>query len=532
MSYSTHTANRQTNHPPFRLDSLESAAEVLSRVRNKGVRVWSSNGQLCYKAPKGALTAEDIERLKKTKEQIVALLDESSPPAYLTPIPTTHPTAVTRAHLSYAQLAHWQVYRLAERPTVRQIASATRLHGYLNLEALRSSLTEIVRRQSALRTRIVDVEGTPYQEIDPPGRVDLPLIDLQTLWESFREIEIRRQLDQLILEPINPAKGPLFAVRLLKLTQNEHALLVAMEHTISDGYSINLFVRELLKGYAQVVQGRAVSLPPVPVQLADYAEWQRSVTSDWLERHGEYWNTHLAGCPRVRFPEAPDPITANRLGWGTVAFQIEPALRAELREWARTRQTTLVMTVFTAYTALILRWCQVSDMVIQYVADSRVQPELEHTIGFFASMLYVRATLGEQDSFLDLLTRLTGEYCQAYEHADFSYLESRTPRPAFAANAIFNWIPQGTPTALRELTGSADQLVCSPIDFENPMLDIHERDSEPVLLLYDTDEAILGRLHYPRDRFSASQMQSLTKAFLGFLDALLRRPEARVPALP
>jgi len=530
MSYSTHTAGRQNTRPPFPIESFESAAEVLGRIRDKGVRIWSTNGQLHYKAPKGALTAEDVERLRTSKGQIVALLERASTEASVTTLPERRP-AVTRSHLTYAQLAHWQVYRLAERPTVRQVASATRLRGNLNVELLRVSLAEVVRRQSALRTRIVTVDGIPHQEIDPPNPLDLPAIDLSALWETFREVETRRRLDQLILEPINPATGPLFGIRLLKLTDDEHALLIAMEHTISDGYSINLFVRELLTAYTQVVQGRAVSLPPVSIQLADYAEWQRSVTSSWLEKHGEYWNTHLASCPRVRFPEDREQVTTNQLGWGTVTFQIEPTLRDELREWARVRQTTLVMTVFTAYAALILRWCQVSDMVIQYVADSRVRPELENTIGFFASMLYLRVRLSDQDSFVDLLSHLTNEYCQAYEHADFSYLESRTPRPPFAANAILNWIPQGTPTAPRDLTGSNHQLTCSPIAFENPMLDIHERDSEPVLLLYDTDETILGRLHFPRDRFSPALMESLAAAFLRFLEALLRRPDARIPSV-
>jgi hypothetical protein len=507
--------------------SMDAVADVLLSVRKKGVRLWSKNGQLYYKAPKGALTQEEIERLRLSRGQVVALLGrnvaEEAAELRLGPRQGLDP-----APLAFSQLAHWNLYQLRERPGMRQVASAMRLHGRLKIDALRQSVAEIVRQHDALRTRIVVYQGIPTQEIAESGDPELKVDDLTALPQGFREGEVKRLIEKLILEPIDVAVGPLWGVRLLRLRNDEHVLIVAMEHIISDGVSLNILFRDLLTGYVQALRGQNLSLPEVRAQFIDYAVWQRKAQKSWLEKHGAYWNKRLAGSQRLRFPEDRSAPTETRFGWTTLPVRIESDLKAELRRWCRLRRTTIVMSVFAAYVALVLRWCNASECVIQYQSDGRVASEVENTIGFFASVLYLRIGLLEGDKFIDLINRVTEEYCVAFEHADFSYFAAQLPLPEFVRNSAFNWLPQGSKLATSDLDGSEDAITCSPVRFAHPMVRNLEIDSEPSILLSDTDDEIIGDVYFPLSRFSRDTMERFGRNFLEFIRALLRQPEERV----
>lgn len=503
---------------------MSSIVDVLGSLRSKGVRLWSENGQLHYKAPKGALNQEEIERLRVSRGQIVALLETGIGADAAEP--RREPRArLDRAPLAFSQLAHWHWYELSERCAIRQIASATRLRGRLNVDALQKSVTEIVRRHDALRTRIVVLDGVPMQEISELGDCKVSVDDLAAASESHRETEIVRIIEQHILQPIDVAVGPLFGMRLLKLRDDEHVLIVAMEHMIADEVSMNILLRELFTAYAQALQGRTFSLPAIPIQFADFAVWQRDTQKAWLENRGPYWAKRFAGCRRLRFPAVKD---LSGVGWGVVPVRIAGHLKAKLREWCRLKHTTLAMSVFTAYVGFVLRWCNASESVIRYQSDGRVSPKIENTIGFFASVLYFRMKLREDDSFLDLLNQVTEEYCKAHEHADSSYMAAQVPRLEFTRNTVFNWVAQGSKIDLFHLDGSDNAITCSPIPFAHPMLKNLELDHEPGILLYDADEEVVGYVYFPLNRFSTDMMERFGRNFLGFIEALLRQPEGRV----
>ena len=138
-------------------------ADVLGHLFAKGVRLWSEDGQLRYKAPKGALTAEDVEVLRASRSQLVALLEQAAVAEAVgaTLEPRRRSECVP---LAFSQLAHWHLLNLGERPSLRQIASATHIRGDLDADSLRASIASIIDRHEALRTRVVVVDGIPLQE--------------------------------------------------------------------------------------------------------------------------------------------------------------------------------------------------------------------------------------------------------------------------------------------------------------------------------------------------------------------------------
>jgi amino acid adenylation domain-containing protein len=435
------------------------------------------------------------------------------------------------APFTYTQLAHWQLYQLEERRVLRGVASVVRLHGRLKLDALRAGLAQVVRRHDALRTRVVVRNGIPTQRTGETSLVELQVDDLTALPEGSREAEVGRLIENALHQPISLISDPPFEVRLLHLSRDEHVLVVAMEHIISDAFSMQILLRELFAGYVQIMKGHAPQLPVIAVQYPDYARWLAKSEGELVEKHSAYWSTRLTGTSRLRFPKNNTLAHGPGSGWGTVRVKIDRKLKVQLNEWCRLNRTTLVMAVFSAYAAAVLRCSDASDTVIQFQSNGRVSSGIENTIGYFSSPLYLRITLTEEDTFVDLLNHVIEEFCNAQEHADFSFLASRVPRPAFARNTLFNWVPQGDPIGFSGLDGTEDEITCSPLLFSDAIVKTYDLDHEPSVVLYDTDEEVLGGLYFPCQEYSTEIMGTFARSFLAVLRALVRTPLARLVSI-
>ena len=486
---------------------LSGASGVLARVRNKGVVVWSEGGALRYRASTDGIK-EELDSLRQYKAEILQLLAQER--------------ADHEAPFSYSQIAHWRLYRLNERPAIRQICAALRLTGELDIEVLQASLTSLVGRHEALRTYVVVRDGIPAQRVMASLDVKIGVEDLTAGDEQERERDITAEIDKTIMQPLDVTTAPLWTLRLLRRCKTEHVLIMAMEHLISDEASIGILLGELFCIYTDSILGRPCRLPPPPQQFPEYARWQRAV----FQEASEHWQ-QFAGVGRRRFPD--DRIQpGEHVGWGTVPVRFDRELTAQLNAWSRRHRTTLPMSVFTAYAALVLRWCGRSETVIRYQSDGRVHPRLSNAIGYFAAPLFLRVALGRDDSFIDMLTRLTAEYCNAYEHAETSNLAAQRGTIECARNTALNWIPRAKGIDLHELHSTEHELRCTSIHFPHPMLSKSTTDSEPVVLLYDGDQ-IRGDILFPRDRFRRVTIDRLANALLAMTRAMLENPQAPVP---
>src|SRR5262249_49921395 len=142
--------------------------------------------------------------------------------------------------LAFTQLAHWHVSRLHDRPAIRQILSATLLRGRLNVAALRTAIAEMTWRHDALRMRFTVLDGTPTQHVTPSVECALEMEDLTSVPECDRGVRIQRTIAKEVLQPINVSEGPLFGARLVRLNDEEHVLILALEHLISDMKSMSI----------------------------------------------------------------------------------------------------------------------------------------------------------------------------------------------------------------------------------------------------------------------------------------------------
>jgi hypothetical protein len=298
-------------------------------------------------------------------------------------------------------------------------------------------------------------------------------------------------------------------------------LIVVTEHLISDEVSLNLFLQELLRAYVQAATGRAFSLPEIMLPFHRYAAEQRSAEQAWLEKHGAYWNERVARDKRLRFPEHGGPSNPARIGWGAIPVRISKDLKARWLAWREQRQTTLVRSALTAYAALVLRWCNATEGVIQCATHGRSSPERAHAIGYFAAVLYPHITLREEDSFMDLMSRVAVEYREAQEHADSFYLDAQPRRPEFTRNTVFNWLPREPEVDLSDLSDSAYALTQSPVPFAKPLLKRLERDNEPVISLRELGDEIGGGVLFPLNRFNAEAMERFVRNYVMFIEQMI-----------
>ena len=314
-----------------------------------------------------------------------------------------------RLPLSFAQQRLWF---LAQMPGVSQayhIPIGLRLRGELDLPALRRALDCILERHEALRTTFVVVDGEPAQRIASPeeSRFLLPEYDLRRRRDAAAELD--RLMGGGSRAPFDLEAGPLIRGRLIRLAEDEYALLITMHHIVSDGWSMGVLLQELSALVHRLCERRAGSLPKLEAQYADYTLWQRKwMAGEALRRQAEYWESALAGAPALlELPaDHPRPAQQDHSGSRSVSVALDEGLTAGLKALSRRHGTTLFMTLLAGWAGLLARLSGQQDVVIGAPTANRNRVEIEGLIGFFVNTLALRVDVSGAPTVGELLERV------------------------------------------------------------------------------------------------------------------------------
>jgi amino acid adenylation domain-containing protein len=323
------------------------------------------------------------------------------------------------APLSYPQQRLWFLEQLDPGNAAYHLHASFRLRGPLDVTALQGALDALVARHEVLRTRIEARGGEPVQVIAAPQGCPLERLDATGLDEAA----LARRLAELVAAPFDFGRGPLFRAALLERGGGDWRLLLVIHHIIADGWSIGVLLRELSAGYDAALRGAALELPPLPVQYADFAQWQREwLAGGELERQLGYWREQLAGAPpAIHLPtDRPrPPVQRHRGGWHT---RVLPAsLGAALTALAQRERATLFMVLVSAYAALLSRYTGDEEVLIGTPIAGRSRTELEGLIGFFVNTLVLRTDLRGAPRFRELLARTRRAALDAYANAEVPF---------------------------------------------------------------------------------------------------------------
>ncbi|MBW3654501.1 MAG: amino acid adenylation domain-containing protein [Gemmatimonadetes bacterium] len=431
--------------------------------------------------------------------------------------------------LSFPQERLWFLDQAEDTGGSFTIPFSIRIEGEsLDAGLLERAFSHVIARHEVLRTVLPAVDGEGRQVIHPPAPFTLPRAELRDVPESERDEELRRLSAEQVNRPYHLERGPLLRALLARTGEAEHVLLLNLHHGVFDAWSVGVLVRELTASYGAFRAGATPDLPPLPVQYADYAAWQR----DWMrtpaaQEQLAYWKRQLAHLPTLDLSGGrPRPERLSYRG-GTLPVRLGPALAEQARATAREGNVTLFMLLLAAYKVVLAHHARTRDLVVGADVAGRNRAELEPLIGFFVNELVLRTDLGGDPAFRDLLGRVRDATLDAYRHQDlpFSVLvrELGGPRDT-GRNPLFQVMfgLNNTPRDAVELDG----LRLSPMGLETDVSVF-----ELCLYLTETPDDVVGAVRYRTECFDAATAQTVWSDFAAVLERACADPGVRLEAL-
>jgi amino acid adenylation domain-containing protein len=428
--------------------------------------------------------------------------------------------------LSFAQERLWFLDQLQPGNAFYNTPTALRLEGELDVRALERGLGEIVRRHEALRTVFREVGHAPVQVVAPFTGFALPVEDLSGLHGAEREAVAARRAQEEAARPFDLAAGPVFRARLLRLAEDDHLLILAMHHIVTDWWSTGILARELSTLYTAFRDGRPSPLAEPAVQYPDFAVWQRrQLQGEVLDRQMEYWKARLAGAPALlELPtDRPRPPVQSFRG-GHVAVEVSGPLLDRLKKLAHQEGVTLYMVLLGAFQLLLSRWSGSDDVVVGSPIAGRTRREVAELIGFFVNTLVLRTDLSGDPGFREVLRRVREVTLGAYDHQDVPFeklvAELQPERslghsPLF--QAAFTW---GT------AHGAGDEL---PGLRARPQVAAGETAKFDLNLgLADDPRGVIGFLEYSADLWDRAGAERLVRHLYRVLEQVAAKPDLRL----
>jgi amino acid adenylation domain-containing protein len=432
--------------------------------------------------------------------------------------------------LSFAQWRLWFLDRLAPDSRAFGMFQALRLTGELDTRALERSLDEVVRRHDILRTRFPVVDGKPVQLISPHVGLALPVADLSILAESEREARVEELAREESRQPFDLAAGPLLRLMLLQMGPAEHVLLLHMHHIIGDDWSAGVFAHEVSLLYAAFSAGQPSPLPELGIQYTDFVHWQQQwLTDEFLAPQLEHWKRHLGPSPAVLDLPTDRPRPATQSFRGAIhPFTLGTELVGGLQELARREGSTMFVTLLAGFAAALHRYAGQPDVIVGVPTANRTHHELEELIGLFVNILPIRLQFGGEPTYREMLARARGAAVEAYDHQSVPFEK--------LLHALQLKRDQSRP-ALRQVGFSF--MNASRQTLQLPGLSVSRLEVDPgvarlelMLLMWEEEGRIAGRLEYNTDLFDASTISSLVGCLEALFADMVAHPEKSCLELP
>ena len=326
-----------------------------------------------------------------------------------------------RHPLSFSQEKIWEDIQANNTATSSQ---AIRLTGQGNIPVLEECFREIVKRHEALRSTFSDVKGQPVQMISPTATLAaIPITDLSLISNAAREAEAQRVMAREFRTLFDVTKAPQLRVSLLKLAETEHVLLLTMPEIISDAWSVGVLVREMSALYPAFASGQPSPLPELPIQLADFAHWERErLQGEALDTLLDYWGKQLGGdLPLLDLPTDRPRATQLSMRGAMETLVLSADLMDQVKALGRQEEVTLFMLMLAAFKAFLYCYTKQEDIIVGIPAAGRDWMETEPLIGSFANTLIIRTDLSRQPSFRELLQRERQVMLDAYAHQQMPF---------------------------------------------------------------------------------------------------------------
>jgi amino acid adenylation domain-containing protein len=432
--------------------------------------------------------------------------------------------------LSFAQQRLWLADQLSPGNPAFVSARLMRMTGSLSEAGLEQVFGEIVRRHEVLRTSFPLRQGEPVQSISPPARLVLPIVDLTELSETERDGAGQQLIVENARHPFDLSDVPLIRFVLLRLAESDHAVLAAMHHIVIDGWSISILAEETNTLYASFSAGRPSSIPELPIQYADFAQWQRALQGGAIEAQLDYWKRQLANSPVLALPTKGNPVADQSFRGAVQPVIISSELSQALYALSRREGVTLHMTLLAAFNSLLYLYSGQEDIVVGVGTAGRDRVELERLVGFFINMLALRVDLSGDPSFGELLKRVRETALAAYARQD-------VPFERVVAEMRPQW--ERDRKSLFQAVFSLQNFPASALDFSELSLssdaslnswlgEVGVAHFDLMLYIFETPRGLRGGIEYNTDLFDDGMIAQMAACLDVILQKMVSDPDARL----
>ncbi|MFE4118690.1 amino acid adenylation domain-containing protein, partial [Priestia sp. YIM B13448] len=431
--------------------------------------------------------------------------------------------------LSYAQQRLWFIDQFTPNSALYNMPMVCRLTGNWVPETLETGWNQLIERHESLRTVFHEVNGYPLQQIQPYSFRPLPQVDLTMLSPEEREAEVKRLIQQETEEPFDLREGPLIRTIVLRVGEEEWVLLCTLHHIVSDGWSMGILLEEWIAFYEEATDDKAVEIEPLPIQYADFAQWQKEwLKEKVLDQQLHYWQEELSGeLPVLQLPmDRPRPVVQTHHG-STHTVLVSRSLRDKLNELSRQEGSTLFMTLLASYQSFLARYTGQLDILVGSPIANRNYREIEGLIGFFVNTLVYRADLSGAPTFQELLSQVRTKALKAYEYQDIPFekiVEVVQPERSTSHSPIFQtmFILQNMK---QELPVLADRRV-EMIESHSPIAKF-----DLSVMAAETEEGLIFAFEYNKDLFDVTTIERMAGHFETWLHEVSHHPQKPLNSL-
>ncbi|MFN7459697.1 MAG: amino acid adenylation domain-containing protein [Akkermansiaceae bacterium] len=470
-----------------------------------------------------------LENLSPEKRELVLQkLKKQQQTPLLKPVSRENPLP-----LSFAQQRLWFIDQLEGENGVYNVPFFWQISGILNINALEKAILEIIHRHEILRTSFSIVNESPIQIIHTQPELKIEILDWEQVAEKDKFSKAKHLATAELKQPYDLAKAPLLRVKLLKLADacgersyQSHLLLLVIHHIVCDGWSMDIFRKELFTLYTAFCNGESSSLPPLSLQYADFAHWQRSyLQGENLNKQLNYWQQQLAEInPLLELPTDYQRPSFQSFKGRSEFLEIDLNLTQKLKRLSQESGTTLFMTLLAVFALLLSRYSNQNDIVVGSAIANRNRQEIEPLIGFFVNTLALRTNLQGNPSFRELLQRVKQVTLDAYDHQDLPFeklIDELGLERSLAHHPLFQvafGLQSGTPEKI-ELPG----LTLTRFEWENTttFFDLS-------LIFRETPQGLTGEWEYATDLFADTTIQRMKEHFAVLLKQITDNPHQSI----
>ena len=468
-----------------------------------------------FSTPTIACLAETLDTTDGVTEEPICIVDHS------VPLP-----------LSWAQHRMWLLEHLENVGSAYHIEGTVRFRGPLNQNALQLTLDAILARHEVLRTVFVQLPGEsqPLQQVQPPSPFAMNTVDLSGLAAAERKEALHQALQRASERPFDLASGPLIRGELFVLAQDEHVLYLGMHHIVSDGWSLGVLFSEMAALYEAFAAGHDDPLPPLSVQYADYAQWQRqSLNEQRMEELLSWWQDTLAGAPALlELPTDRPRAAIHGYVGSTLDISLGKTLSQRLIALARQHGLTPFMLLLSAWGLLMSRLSGQGEVVIGTPVANRERSELEGMIGFFVNMLPMRIRVERTQMLPDFLQQVQQCALDAYTHQQAPFdkiIEACRPERNASYSPLFQTVfaLQNAPRTRMAIQGMALEMM---------PLERHTTQYDLLLSLEEGPDGLSGEISYNTDILDRETVERWAGHFKVLLEAMAGQEVACIGELP